>query len=642
MNFRSSILLLLLAFFAFSADAQIKTKKSTTKQQQTEAYAKPVPVVVKADIKPIYTEFMSLPTADLNEPTHLRLCEGIEEEDDKETEELKEEANLMRPFEEAKLGKISNPFDNQDLAANLVSSFNATGVGSGNPPDNTMAISNGGYIVVSVNSRIGVYNTSGTSLGQWTLYTCFGGAAAGVVNDFFDPNVIYDPGADRFIFTCCVGRTTANSRVLVAFSKTNNPTGGWWSYYLTGNPLNNSAWLDYPRIGVSTSEVFVTGNLYNNAGNYLNSVIYQIPKTPGYSGSTVNWQYWHSLPGSPFAITPVSSGNNANYGPSIYFLSHNTGSGTATKLYRVTNAMSASNETIVYNSVACPQYQIGANASQSGTSIKLAVNDARAISAFYLNGLIHYVFHSAVSGTTFNRVHYHRLNPSTLTIASTQIWTAGWDLVYPCVAWAGTTTTDKSVLISFQFSNSSNFPGVGAVAVNDAMTIAPSWISAGWGTGNVTLGNPTSRWGDYTGISRRRNSNPARVWGSASFGNTAHNWTAKVFQLGFTPFTGGAVEDRSADIHQDVTAGLTEMSMAPNPAEDATIITLNQASEGDILVQVFDLAGALVQEKRLSNAPSGTQQISLDTRMMNAGTYFVRASSQHNNIIKHEKLVVVH
>jgi hypothetical protein len=84
------------------------------------------------------------------------------------------------------------------------------------------------------------------------------------------------------------------------------------------------------------------------------------------------------------------------------------------------------------------------------------------------------------------------------------------------------------------------------------------------------------------------------------------------------------------------------MSMAPNPAEDATVITLNQASEGDILVQVFDLAGALVQEKRLSNAPAGTQQLTLDTRMMNAGTYFVRASSQHNNIIKHEKLVVVH
>ena len=636
-----SMLLLALCLLFNQATAQVTSRKTTEGQNPTEANFKMAPSAPQMAPAPLSSEPMTLPFADLNEPTHLRACEGEEEEDNEEVQEIKAEMALMRPIEEAGLGKIANPFEpsatfNPLLAPSLVSSFNATHVGSGNPPDNTMAISNGGYIITSVNSRVAVYNTAGGVIGQWDLYTFFNGAGAGVVNDFFDPNVIYDPGQDRFVFTCCVGRTTANSRILVAFSKTNNPSGGWWCYYLTGNPLNNSCWLDYPRIGVSTVEVFVTGNLYNNAGNYNNSVIYQIPKAAGYAGSSLPWQYWHSLSGSPFAITPVSSGNNANYGPAFYFVSHNTGSGSATKLYRITDQMSAASETIVYNSVASPAYIIGANASQSGTTEKLDVGDSRAISAFYLNGLIHYVFAGAVSGTTFNRIHYHRLNPTSLTVTSKQVFTTGWDLVYPSLAWAGTVTTDKSVLISFQFSNSANFPGVGAVSIDDAMNTSASWISCGWGTGYVNLGSAaSSRWGDYTGICRRRNSSPARVWGSASFGNTAHNWTDKVFELGTTAFAADN-EDRSAG-----TSDLTEIALYPNPAQENTTISLHQATEGDLSVQVFNLAGGLVMEKQKSQASAGAHQFILDTQTLNAGTYVVRVSA-NNRFIQHEKLVVVH
>ena len=113
-----------------------------------------------------------------------------------------------------------------------------------------MAISNGGYVVVAVNSTVAIYNTSGALLGSWTMYSFFNGAGAGVNSFFYDPNVLYDSGSDRFFFSCSVGNTYQTSKVLCAFSQSNNPLNGWNIYYLNGNPLNNNCWFDFPRIGI--------------------------------------------------------------------------------------------------------------------------------------------------------------------------------------------------------------------------------------------------------------------------------------------------------------------------------------------------------------------------------------------------------
>jgi hypothetical protein len=587
---------------------------------------------------------MTKPQATVFDPASLRNCEADEEEDPY-VEQIKETMAELRLDELKSMKKVPNPFEPKAntidaIAPILVSSFNAPEVWSGNPPDNTMAISNGGSIITCVNSRVAVYNSSGTNLGQWNLYDFFNYSGSGVVNDFFDPNIIYDPGSDRFVFTCCVGRTTANSKVCVAFSKTNNPLSGWWIYFLTGNPLNNSAWLDYPRIGVSSDEVFITGNLYNPSFNQ--AVIYQIPKTSGYAGGTINWKYWYNIAGSPFAITPISSGTNTNYGPYFYLVAHATGSGSTTKLYKITNTYASGASSITYNSISTAAWQIGSNAAQSGTTQKLDVGDGRAISGFMANGLIHYVFHSAVSGSSFNRIHYHRLNPTTLSVSSFNIYSTGYDLCYPSVAWAGasTSTTDKGVIISFQYSNGSNFPGVGALNCDDAFGVS-SWIYCGAGTGNVTLtGNSTgvSRWGDYTGICRKRNSSPVRVWGGASYGNTSHQWTAKIFQLGLTNFSGGN-NDRS---NLAEGASPVKAEIYPNPTNNGYFnITVASGSPSKIGVIMYDVAGKLQHDETFEgDFGAENNRIAVKTNNLPAGLYFVRVSAD-NQLVSNEKLVII-
>jgi hypothetical protein len=119
---------------------------------------------------------------------------------------------------------------------------------------------------------------------------------------------------------------------------------------------------------------------------------------------------------------------------------------------------------------------------------------------------------------------------STLTKSIFSSW---YDLCFPSIAWAGNSTADKGVLIIFQHVSSTSFPGVGAFNVDDAGSVS-SWTGCATGAGFVKINFPSaslSRWGDYTMLQKRQNSSPRSYWGSASFGNTANQYTAKVFQL---------------------------------------------------------------------------------------------------------------
>lgn len=610
-----------------------------------------VPISAQATLSGV-AEPMQTSQSDFSAPTHLRECEGNKEKNPdvvriKNQMEAEREEELMRL---AETGTIPDPFEpnvSSVLSASptmVFSSFNATNIGSGNPSDNTMAISNGGSIIVCVNSRVGVYTTTGSQVGVWDMGAFFNFGGSGVVNDFYDPSVIYDPGADRFVFTCSVGRQTANSRVCIAFSQSNNPAAGWWIFFLSGNPLNNGCWWDYPRLGVNESEVFITGNLYNNTGNYVNSVVYQISKTAGYAGSGFNYGVYSSLDGAPFALIPVSSGGNTNYGYSFYLVSHNPALGSSTKLYKVSNTYSSGLASILYTSVNVPAYSIGGNAGQQGSSEKLNTGDCRGMSAFYLNGLIHYVFHSKVSGSgTFNGLFYHRLDPVALSITSRTIYATAYDMVYPCVAWAGSAATDKSVVITFEYSTTGNhYPGIGAITVDDALNTSGSWTVCALGTSHVDLTGPgsgTSRWGDYTGICRKRNTSPARVWGCASFGNTNHTYTAKVYQLGINNFDGNMEERTDAD--QSMVAAEVGVRLYPNPAVPGTVqLDIEKPLPGGVEIEVISVTGQMMAYLQQDAVPPGHSQFQLPTEKLSAGTYFVRIRINRQPV-RNEKLVIL-
>ncbi len=139
----------------------------------------------------------------------------------------------------------------------------------------------------------------------------------------FDPRVVYDPYANRFVVTAAqkgADPTAAASaaRVLVAVSKSADPNGGWLfaavspqvpDGTVTGTRANY-AWVDYPQVAVDNQAVYVTGDLFQSGSTTARlangSRLWVLPKgtldttaaSPTYGGYTAGLYFNGGLPGS--------------------------------------------------------------------------------------------------------------------------------------------------------------------------------------------------------------------------------------------------------------------------------------------------------------------------------------------------------
>ncbi len=415
----------------------------------------------------------------------------------------------------------------------------------GTPPDNTMAISNGGFIVTANNDGVEYYNSSGTYL-YFDYWSDFFNDAT-LTSIIYDPKVIYDSGSDRFVMVVLHGITASTSKVIVCFSQSNNPQDGWWVYKLTGNPLNDNCWFDYPALGVSNNEIYVTGNLFYTGSSFNQSVIYQIPKSPGYSGGNISWSYWNNLSSSPygaFTLFPASNGFQGNYGPGIYFVSNNAGGANQIRLWDLTDDLTGSPQLNSYT-INTTSYSPAGDASQLGSTDLLDNGDCRIQNAFYSNGIVHLVFHSDI-GSGWNGIFYKRINVSDHTIQSASLGASGsYNLSYPAVIPFSTSVNDKSVMIAYLRSSSSIYPQVRVVSCDNTMTWSTSTLIKSGDT-FVDILTGDERWGDYTGISRKHNSTSSRIWLAGCYGanitsqsinNTFKTWVAEIYTttLGSAP-----------------------------------------------------------------------------------------------------------
>ncbi|MEI6853997.1 MAG: hypothetical protein WCL06_14215, partial [Bacteroidota bacterium] len=406
------------------------------------------------------------------------------------------------------------------------------------PMDNQIAISNGGIVVSVANTTLEIDDISGNSLYYDDLMTFIND---NTVNAICDPAVIYDPGADRFIFFCqdyIHPLNSSNTHLLIFFSQTNNPaTGGWWYYQLSGNPLNDNSAFDYPKLAVSNNELYITGNLYYDSGGNNQSVLWQINKWDGYSGANLNAQTWSGIQGSPFTLLPVSYGQGNTYGPGCYLVSTTSGGASTINLYDLTDDMTGT-PSLNYYSVSTTTYSPAADAQQSGTTVLLDNGACRALSGFYMNGIIHFVFHSD-QGNTYNGINYNRLNVSTLSNTSSIFGISGLAYSYPSVVSYATTSTDKSVMIGFGRSGASIYPEVRVINCDNNMNWSTSTlVKSSSSYVNQLQSSGISRWGDYTGTARKHNSSTPSIWMNGMYGTSSNSWDSWIAEIHDNTITG--------------------------------------------------------------------------------------------------------
>jgi hypothetical protein len=582
-------------------------------------------------VKPPYRfiGFRNTPSADLKwQPALTTRISKNESEYRKQLREIKEAKALLKQASE------DAPANKSTAGTPVVStpSFQALDAnGANSPMDNTVAVSNNGNIISMVNSRIAYYSSTGTQTYAATLVDLINDNQ--ISSNLCDPKVIYSNTDDKFIiFAQTCDGVAATSALIVGFSISSNPADGWYFYYFSGNPLNDGSWFDYPKIAISNDEVFISGNLFFQGGGFNEAVVYQIQKGPAFVGGNINYQVWTGIPGNPFTLLPVSYGQTGTYGPGIYMVSTagSTQGSTNINLYAITNNLASQTAQLQSAGVTTTNYSVAADAPQPGTSKTLDVGDCRALDGFFLDGVIHFV-HNVDIGSGWNGIRYNRLTPQTATnVASTYGEQGVADNCYPAVASVSNTTTDKSVIIAYNRVSSTVFPETRVINCDNAMQWSSSTlVKAGancvdhnWVSGN------SERWGDYTGICRKYNDNPASVWMSGKWGKQNKQWGTWVAKILANPVSVPEVASNEA-----------QSKVYPNPVIDQYYVEFDLPVKQDVVVTVIDAQGRLVKELHKGTAQAGKNIFSFNKANLTPGTYFLKIIGGQTTI-RNEKIII--
>jgi hypothetical protein len=436
-------------------------------------------------------------------------------------------------------GYLGTEADTPSLATTFGAANYETNLDTNNtfyiPPDPHGAVGPN-HVLNVVNVTIEWYSKQGQQQQSLALQDFF--EPLGAVNYLFDPKVIFDEHAGRFVVVALertdvqFGDATDSSRILVAVSDDSNPNGGW-RYQAINSKLvidGLNRWVDHPGLAVDEEGLYITGNMWafqSNNGQWGGSRLWTLPKGVGTGGlydggsAAVNvfdpstragngWNY--------FTLQPThvrgSGGNGATDGvwlvSSDLFFDNFVNEGLA--VIRIQNGLSPNAAFTRWNlflgdlsSTISPP-----DAPQLGTSTMIEAGDLRMRDAEWRNGTI-YAVNQIVpnSGPDAGQVtaHWYKISVQGASPVvqdqgdiGAEDLAAGTHTYYPSV------TVDAENNVAFGFNASGPNLYLGAyythrAAADAAGTVqSTGTLKAGEDYYNRKFGGSVNYWGHYSAI----------------------------------------------------------------------------------------------------------------------------------------------
>jgi len=516
------------------------------------------------------------------------------------------------------------------LSPQVISGFQGS-ANEGTPNDNNMAVNNDSFVISVLNTFIRVYNTNGVFKKNWSLEffpkdpkATRPGNGIGTLDRSYDPKVLFDPVANRFILVYLEGSESSDTRIIVSYSKTSNPLDGWNVYQLNGNPYGGKFWTDYPMIAINGEDLFITVNILKDntdwRDGFTQSVIWQMPKALGYSGDTLKYNLWSNIvfKGKPiWNICPVQDAYQPGH-EGLYFLSVRPGdaSNDTVFLHSIGSNYNSGNAQYSYKILKTDKkYGVPPAAPQKQAGFRLQTNDARILGAFYVNNKIQYV-HTSNNTINGRSSVYHGIiqfpdNPLP-TVTGNIISFDSVDIAYPTIVHAGNAVFGKQSLITFSHSGETVFPGTSVIYYdNNGEYSDVQMARKGDGYINSFIADTAERWGDYTCIQRRYN-NEKEFWLVGSYGkniNTVGTWISKI-----------GINDPKVGIDNTI-KNEVQNNAYPNPVADMISIPFQIQEQGDVSIEIRDATGKLVYT--LSEfQDKGQQKAMINLTSLTNGIYF--------------------
>ncbi|RFC54953.1 T9SS type A sorting domain-containing protein [Brumimicrobium aurantiacum] len=574
----------------------------------------------------------------------------------------------------------------------------------GIPSDNTLAVSNDGVLLLSMNSTVWAYdmNTDTTLFEDQSISLRHFVDGLGLSN-YYDPKLAYDPEMDRFILALLKDNEPSTSEVIMCFSSTNDPRDPWYVYNLPGNPLNNNRWTDFPTISVTHDKIYFSANLIipNEPWQtgFDGSIIWEMDKFEAFSGDTTMQASLYdniTYDGDYLRNLHLVTGANGNTATQ-YLLSNRNFDVQNDSIFMVEIAEGSLNISALK---ADTPYGVPPNARQQDTDTSdatngLQTNDARVLGAILIDDEIQFVSNTVNPNTGFSAI-YHGVVSNIYngpSVTANIIGDPVKDFGYPNIAWSGNEACDREVIIAFNHSSFTDFPGNSTVYCNNERQYSEVLeIKAGENYVN-RLSSSYERWGDYYGLQRKYNTGEIYSFGYMVMVNNRNtgfltqlyspdtnrlvvklevenyelcNTTLKASTIGgvapfeyswnnetFTSdnqYIGGCTNDTVQCIVRDARGCIDTLnyiippntnssgSIYPNPTSDFAAIQFTIEEPQTVYLEIYNSNGQLVKRLETLPAKKGLNEYLFTMDPLSTGVYTVQLIS-NEEILKQEKIV---
>ena len=396
------------------------------------------------------------------------------------------------------------------------------------PSDVQLAVSPD-YIVEAVNSALGIFTKEGRSLANTNLSVLFS-SGSDLVGD---PRILYDAFSGRWFVSA---GDFSRGQVLLAVSKTGDPTGNWSAHRVPSTP--SSSCLDQPILGVGTWNVIVSVNVFSSCTvppfTFQGSQYWVLNKTDMVAGAA-NPASWTSLRNTAqFSVHPVRMESPS---PVQYMVSTLWDAGSAVSVFLQSFAVTGSPPGAVEVAVTDHQMataQLPPPAPQRGSFYNVDTGDFRIADALWSRGVLWLAFNDQCRTPFYWTACARLIEFDTEANAIVQdFWVSSTlrDYFYPAIALDGS----GNLAVVVGVSSTNDYPGLlvtGRLRDDPAGEFQPP-LAVKSGSGPEESGCSASenrcRYGDYFGASPDP-ADPTRVWLAGQFARgTTAGWGTYIF-----------------------------------------------------------------------------------------------------------------
>ncbi len=528
-------------------------------------------------------------------------------------------ASLAQPSDQFNVKQAGVP---SPRAPALLTSFSGIAYTGFFPPDPVLA-AGPTNLVLSTNGSVTIRDKTGTLMASTSLAAFFTSVRATGENTVFDPRVVFDSGSQRFFLSaagqlnnpnCTAG--TCVSHFFLAVSKTSSPatTGsGDWYFYAFDATLDGATpttnWADFPGLGVDSSVVVLTANLFSFSNRtFQKAKIRILDKSVLIAGGAVTWTDFVGMTDPSTGFLSFSLQPTLTFGsPGTFFLVSDSQTLHSCDLivWGIANPLTSPTLSKV-KAAAGSTCDVAPDAPQQGGGTPLDTGDTRLLNAVYRNGSLWtaQAIQMNFGSGNVSAIRWVQIDvtswPSTVSrIQDSTFGSDGFWYFYPAIM----VDASNNLAIVFARSSASEFASArytGRLATDSPNTLQPSTLLKAGAVNYQHLDSEGSnRWGDYLGIGL--DPSAGSFWVLGEYAASSNQWGTWVGQLGLNSgptgpadvpqvlagftFSDATSQQRTFLTTDPITAGATYYD--PNPA---------CAGVAPVVLQVlfFNLEGQLI------------------------------------------------